>query len=85
MLRYGVGQTKAIKELRAEGLLTADGDNGRKKSSLYFAPDTINEIIEMIGSTPGGVPFVSREEVAAWLEEDSHNYPAWIKRKKWRD
>ncbi|MDD3073976.1 MAG: radical SAM protein [Eubacteriales bacterium] len=86
MLRYGVGQAKAIKELRAEGLLTADGDNGRKKGSLYFARNTISEIIEMIGSTPGGVPFVSREEVAAWLEEeDSHNYPAWIKRKRWRD
>lgn len=80
MLRYGVGQAKAIKEIRANGMRTDDGDNGRKKKSQYFATKVVDEIVDMIGSTSGGAPYVSREEVTAWLSEDRINYPAWLKK-----
>jgi len=82
--RYGVGQKRAIKELRASGCSLASG-TGRKQSDIYEDPtaDLNGDIQQIIGFTPGGVPFVSGDEVARWVAEDSDeadcHYPRWLR------
>ncbi|MCY2990156.1 MAG: SPASM domain-containing protein [Planctomycetota bacterium] len=85
MQRYGVGQKRAIAELRAFGYFLVSG-TGRKQSDLYqgSTEDVIGDIQDMIGCTTGGVPFASREEIAGWIgdergEMDDH-YPRWLRR-----
>ena len=87
MERYGVGQQRALKELRAFGCAPASSSGtGRKKSDVYLDPteDMIEAIQYDIGCTPGGLPFVSREEVARWLNEEPEEadcyYPRWLRR-----
>ena len=84
MQRYGVGQKRAIKELRAFGYLPASGA-GRKRSDIYLDPteDLIGGIQRDIGFTSGGFPFASREDIARWVREESdeadRRYPHWLR------
>jgi hypothetical protein len=84
MRRYGVGQKRAVAELRAFGCLHTSG-TGRKQTDVYLnrTEDVIADIQDMIGGTVGGVPFASRDEIARWLEcgiETNDHYPKWLRR-----
>lgn len=90
MQRYGVGQKRAISELRNFGCFMESG-TGRRQSDVYVTrtEDLIGEIQDMIGSTSGGVPFATREEVARWIgQEDVEsfgNYPRWLLGQRYDD
>jgi hypothetical protein len=90
MQQYGVGQKRAIAELRAFGCPLSSG-TGRKQSDIYLDPteDVIGDIQDSIGYTRGGFPFASREEIAGWIgadrdEADGH-YPDWLRREPEND
>jgi len=87
MNRYGVSQRKAIKELNTSPcLVSTTGKSTRKKRDIYqyVENDIILDIQESIGSTSGGVPFVSYEQISEWIKDTSYtnNYPVWIKQEK---
>jgi len=75
MERYGVGERKAIKELNS---ITRSVNRSPKFGYTLPGYDIISEIQDVIGYTPGGVPFVSSEEIEDWLEKEAHDYPEWI-------
>jgi radical SAM protein with 4Fe4S-binding SPASM domain len=84
MQQYGVGQKRAIAELRAFGCPLSSG-TGRKQSDIYLDPteDVIGDIQDSIGYTRAGFAFASREEIAGWIgadrdEADGH-YPDWLR------
>ena len=85
MKRYGVGQKRAITELRAFGCFLASG-TGRKQSDVYqgLTEDVIGDIQDAIGGTAGGVPFASRDEIARWIRgeggKSNRHYPHWLRR-----
>lgn len=84
MKRYGVGQLKAVKELKSSPhCISMAEKNSRKKIGVYrrAEEDIILDIQESIGTTSGGVSFASYEEVSEWIESPSYskNYPEWIK------
>ena len=79
MNRYGVNQKKAIRELNSSHYAVRITEKSRrKKRDIYKCnqEDVILDIQEMIGTTSGGFPFVSYEEISEWI--DSKNYPEWI-------
>ncbi len=85
MERYGVGQKRAIKELRCAGWLLADPDaTGRKRSDIYVAlhEDSISAIQESIGDTPAGFPYATREQILEWTgnapSDQGCDYPRWL-------
>ncbi|MBL7112432.1 MAG: radical SAM protein [Bacteroidales bacterium] len=75
MVRYGVEERKAIKELNA-----ITGSDNRSPKIGYTLPrdDIISDIQDSIGYTSGGVPLASYEEIGEWLEEEADDYPQWI-------
>jgi len=75
MVRYGVGERKAIKELNS---ITGSVTRSPKFEYAFSRYDIISEIQDSIGYTPGGIPFTSNEEVREWLEKDADDYPYWI-------
>ncbi len=91
MKRYGVGQKRAISELRRfPGLVAvaSDGDIGRKnvgkrKADQYElqVDDLIGDIQETIGHTSWGFPYATREQIAdsLGLAPSGSNYPAWLR------
>lgn len=97
MERYGVGLKTAVKELNSSFLEKLDsGAKGNQKNDLYAKHEynLIQAIQDVTGYTSGGLPFVSDEEVAAWLEEEQAreyrgDYPRWLldggeERRWWR-
>lgn len=84
MERYGVGQKKAVKELRNTRWLVKEyeSDTGRKKSDCYvkWDKDTVYEVQDMIGYTSGGAPFATIDQVREWIKDDFELYPDWLKR-----
>jgi len=84
MERYGVGQKRAVKELRNTKWLVKeyDSDTGRKKSDCYVNWDsnTAYEVQDMIGYTSGGAPFATTDEISEWIKDDFELYPDWLKR-----
>lgn len=84
MQRYGVGQKRAISELRAFRYRLQSG-TGRRQSDVYGngTGDLIGEIQQMIGGTSGGVAFATRDEVARWIKDESAeadvHYPRWLR------
>ena len=83
MERYGVGQKRAVKELKNNDWLVKkyDSDTGRKKSDYYMKRinNTIYEIQDLIGYTSGGVPFAREEEIKEWIKGEEL-YPDWLQR-----
>ncbi len=83
MERYGVGQKRAVKELKnSEWLVKSYGsDTGRKKSDYYVERDNniVYEVQDLIGFTSGGAPFAKAEEIKEWINGDK-SYPDWLKR-----
>ena len=81
--RYGVGQKRAVKELKNNYWLikSNDSDTGRKKSDYYMKRinNTIYEIQDLIGYTSGGVPFAREEEIKEWIKGEEL-YPDWLQR-----
>ncbi len=87
MNRYGVSQRKAIKELNTSpSLVSTTGKSAKKKKDIYqyVENDIILDIQESIGSTSGGVPFVSYEQTSEWIKDTSYtnNYPKKKKKMK---
>lgn len=84
MERYGVGQRRAVAELkRFPELYRGDPKStGRRKIDRYefIEDDIIAEIQDSIGYTSGGFPYASREEIAEWILDPSvtANYPQWL-------
>ena len=87
MQQYGVGQKRAIAELRAFGCPLNSG-TGRKQSDIYLDPteDVVGDIQDSIGYTQASFPLASREEIAGSIgaardEADGH-YPEWLRRER---
>lgn len=92
MARYGVGQKRAVSELKNSPLVLRKSDpeaTGRKKSDVYetIEEDLLTGIQEMIGFTSGGAPFATLEQIAARLKDESADltgepadraYPKWL-------
>ena len=84
MERYGVGQRRAISELRRFPELHRSDpkSTGRRKIDRYefIEDDIIAETQDSIGCTSGGFPYASREEIAGWIFDPSvtANYPQWL-------
>jgi len=90
MERYGVGQRRAVSELRRfPGLALMDpGDDGgcekrtgaRKADRYELGHDVVGEIQEMIGCTSAGSPYASRDEIEEWISLPAveTSYPAWL-------
>jgi len=86
MERYGVGQERAVKELRRALWTVEDPDaTGRKRSDAYVRPyedDLISQIQRGIGYTPAGFPFATREQIGEWTGTDpldeARHYPQWL-------
>lgn len=77
MERYGVGQRRAVSELRrVRGLrLVRPGATGRRKADRYVCvpEDLIGEVQEAIGFTATGFPYASGEEIAEAIGDLSSN------------
>ena len=92
MERYGVGQRRAVSELRRfPGLALADakGDDMRKgagarKTDRYelLDRDAVGRIQQMIGGTSAGFPYAAHEEIEEWIgQRPTHpSYPAWLRK-----
>jgi radical SAM protein with 4Fe4S-binding SPASM domain len=90
MKRYGVGQKRAISELkRFPGLVAVSSDDdsnrknvGKRKADRYElqVDDLIGDIQETIGYTSWGFPYATREQIAdgLGLAPSGSNYPAWL-------
>ena len=80
MEHFRVGRRRAVKELRNTDWLMPKKVIVEKEREYYIKIDTyqLYEIQDLIGCTPGGAPFVSREEISTWLEEPGHDYPRWL-------
>ncbi len=90
MERYGVGQRRAVSELRRfPGLVldeTAEGygknSSGRRKADCYrlFEESLVGDIQGDVGVTPAGFPYATREDIEEWIgfvPEDSL-FPQWL-------
>lgn len=90
MTRYGVGQKRAISELRRfPGLdaVAADGDSrrrniGQRKDHQYelHTDDVVGDIQDAIGNTSWGFPCATREQIANSLGVTPRGtgYPGWL-------
>jgi len=87
MERYGVGQEKAVNELRNCPLVVKSDSTatGRKKADTYSYQyhDQVAEIQDSIGYTTAGFPYMTAEEISVWLEENDptikyQGYPLWL-------
>jgi len=90
MERYGVGQRRAVSELRRfPGLALAGSEidekcnraGGRNRDRYERVDhDVVGEIQQMIGTTPAGFPYATREEVAEWIgiPAKEAGYPTWL-------
>jgi hypothetical protein len=70
MERYGVGQKRAIAELRRSSEVRLEsGCIGRRKTDRYvwIVEDIINDVQESIGRTAWGFPYATREQIAEWI------------------
>ena len=79
MVRYGVAEKKAIKELNS---ITGFVNRSPKFEYPLPAYDIISDIQDVIGYTSGGAPFASYEQIGEWLEKDADDYPQWILNQK---
>ena len=96
MERYGIGQRRAVSELRRfPGLVPAvpAGDDRRKSTSRrrvdryeLATEHEIGEIEEMIGYTSAGFPYATHEEISGWigLPGRESDFPAWLRELAWR-
>lgn len=85
---YGVGQKRAVKELKGTSwLVKADkSSTGRKKRDCYCTveEDAVAGIQESIGHTNGGFPYATREQIMeSTKEDDDRSYPQWKKNSKY--
>ncbi len=90
MQRYGVGQRRAVKELRSCSFLTgadSEAGSGRRKTDLYTTRDRelVASIQDTIGYTSGGVPFATADQIRSWLQKEDPDvryagYPLWLLR-----
>ena len=90
MDRYGVGQRRAVSELRRfPGLAPAEPEEGERRKRAggrkrdrfeLVGHDLVGEVQDMIGATPAGFPYATREEIAKWigLPAEEAGYPAWL-------
>ena len=84
MERYGVGQKRAVKELKNNKWLVKhnDSDTGRKKSDCYVKKDSnfVYKVQNLIGYTSWGAPYATVEEIREWMEGGTEFYPEWLRR-----
>jgi len=90
MTRYGVGQKRAVSELRRfPGLdaVATDSDSrrrniGQRKAEQYelHTDDVVGDIQDAIGYTSWGFPYATREQIANSLGVTPHGtgYPGWL-------
>jgi len=78
MERYGVGQKRAISELKNCSWVVTPKVDSRKKIGYYQSTwrDILPDIQESIGLTEGGIPYATFEEIEEWIKEE--DYPKWI-------
>jgi len=94
MERYGVGQRRAVSELRQcpgltlvewEGDGPRKGSGGRKTDRYELLSDrTIRDIQDVIGYTAGGAPYATLEEIERWVGSPTAGaaYPAWLRQRE---
>jgi radical SAM protein with 4Fe4S-binding SPASM domain len=97
MDRYGVGQKRAVSELRRfPGLILIEREGsgkrkctGRRKVDRYELPghDLVGDIQELIGCTTAGFPYATQDEIEEWtgLTAARAGYPAWLNEPELRD
>jgi len=81
--RYGVGRKTALRELGKSPHVLPPFDLPKKQNPDYFLVER-EELIRGIqtgcGCTNAGFPYVTREEVLAWLDEwNAGDYPEWLR------
>jgi radical SAM protein with 4Fe4S-binding SPASM domain len=83
MERYGVGQKRAMAELRRfPELRLESGGTGRRKTdrNVRVIDDVIGDIQESIGTTSWGFPYATREQIGEWIgvTAETTEYPRWL-------
>jgi radical SAM protein with 4Fe4S-binding SPASM domain len=83
MQRYGVGRKTALRELSASPNVLPPPDLPKKQTPDYFLEAQealIRQTQAGIGCTNAGFPYVTREEVLAWMDDwNAHDYPEWLR------